>query len=446
MIRSIIIAVLSIGIAGLGYWGYKEHEEKNALLIHAENNYQRAFHELSYHMDLLDDKIGTSLAMNSSERLSPQFVDIWRLSSQALTNVGQLPLTLLPFNKTEEFLSQIGDFTYRTAIRDLNDDPLTDEEINTLKKLQTQAADIKNELRQVQHTSLQNNLRWMDVELALATEEEQKDNTIIDGFKTVENKVGEFAEGDEGAAFMEISTKDHEFKHIPGEWKSENDIREFSKNLFSIKDDNNISITKSGDGANVPMFTVSYKDGKSVYMDITQKGAHPIQLLVDRPINEKKLSLNDGLMRAEKYLKEFDFKHMVALQSQQFDNTGLFTFVYLQDNVRIYPDSMVLKVALDNGDIVGFNAKNFLMNHHDRKIPKPTLSMEEAREYVNKNVEIQEEYVSLIENDLHEEVLTYEFLGTLGEETYRIFINAEDGVEERVEKLTGTETNFEVNL
>ncbi|MEI3604717.1 germination protein YpeB [Pseudogracilibacillus sp. SE30717A] len=446
MIRSIIIAVLSIGIAGLGYWGYKEHEEKNALLIHAENNYQRSFHELSYHMDLLHDKIGTSLAMNSGERLSPQFVDIWRLSSQALSNVGQLPLTLLPFNKTEEFLSQIGDFTYRTAIRDLNDKPLTDKEINTLEKLYSQAADIKDELRQVQYTSLQNNLRWMDVELALATEEEQKDNTIIDGFKTVEKKVGEFAEGDEGSSLMEISTKNHSFNYVPGEWKSENEIRDFSKNLFSINDNVNLIVTKSGEGADVPMYSVSYKDGKSVYMDITQKGAHPIQILVDRPINEPKLSLNDGLMKAEDYIKTFDFKDMIPLQSQQFDNTGVFSFVYSQNNVRIYPDSMVIKVALDNGDIVGFNAKNFLMNHHDRKIPEPTLSIEEAKDFVNKNVKIEEEHLALIENDLHEEVLTYEFLGILENETYRIFINAEDGMEEKVEKLSGTETNFEASL
>src|SRR5699024_8221998 len=191
MIRSILIAVLSIGIVGLGYWGYKEHEEKNALLIHAENNYQRSFHELSYHMDLLHDKIGTSLAMNSGARLSPQFVDIWRLTSEALTNVGQLPLTLLPFNKTEEFLSQIGDFTYRTAIRNLDDDPLTDDEIETLEKYYSQAEEIKDELRQVQHATLSDDLRWMDVELALATQEEQVDNTIIDGFQTVEKKVGE---------------------------------------------------------------------------------------------------------------------------------------------------------------------------------------------------------------------------------------------------------------
>src|SRR5690625_6670119 len=122
MIRSILIAVLAIGIAGVGIWGYKEHEEKNALLIHAENNYQRSFHELVYHLDLLHDKIGTSLAMNSKERLSPQFVDIWRLTSEAQSNVGQLPLTLLPFNKTEEILSNIGDFIYRTTVGDLSDE------------------------------------------------------------------------------------------------------------------------------------------------------------------------------------------------------------------------------------------------------------------------------------------------------------------------------------
>ncbi len=446
MIRSILIAVLAIGIAGVGYWGYKEHEEKNALLIQAENSYQRSFHELSYHMDLLHDKIGTSLAMNSSERLSPQFVDIWRLSSEALTNVGQLPLTLLPFNKTEEFLSQIGDFTYRTAIRNLDDDPLNDDEIKTLEQLYKQAADIKDELRQVQHTTLANNLRWMDVELALATQEEQSDNTIIDGLKTVEKKVTEFAEGDEGSAFMEISTKDHEFKNVPGEWKDEKQIRNFSKDLFSIKDNVNIVVTKSGEGSDVPMYSVSYKDGKSVYMDITQKGAHPIQILVDRPIEDKKLSLNDGLIEAEKYLKKFDYQNMIPLQSQQFDNVGIFSFVYSQDDVRIYPDSMVLKVALDNGDILGFNAKNFLMNHDERNIPEPKLTLEEARDMVNNNVEIQEEHLALIENDLHEEVLTYEFLGTMNDETYRIFINADNGAEENVEKLSGTETNFEVNM
>src|SRR5699024_7457888 len=150
------------------------------------------------HMDSLHDQIGKSLAMNSGEKLSPQFVDIWRITSDALSNVSQLPLSLVPIVKTEEFLSQIGSFTYRTAIRNLDDDPLNEEELKTLTDLYEEAGNIKEDLRKMQHDVLSNNLRWMDVELALATEEEAKDSTIVDGFTDVEDRIGQFTTENEG--------------------------------------------------------------------------------------------------------------------------------------------------------------------------------------------------------------------------------------------------------
>lgn len=133
MLRGLLIGLLTVALIGTGYWGYKEHQEKNAVLIHAENNYQRAFHDLTYQVDLLHDKIGETLAMNSRKSLSPALAEVWRITSEAHNDVGQLPLTLLPFNKTEEFLSNIGKFSYQTAVRDLNKDPLTDQEYETLK-------------------------------------------------------------------------------------------------------------------------------------------------------------------------------------------------------------------------------------------------------------------------------------------------------------------------
>lgn len=446
MIRSIIITVLAIGIIGVGYWGYKEHEEKNALLIHAENSYQRSFHELSYYMDLLHDKIGTSLAMSTGDRLSPQFVDIWRISSQALNDVGQLPLSLVPINETEEFLSNIGDFTYRTAIRDLDDDPLTENEVEKLNHLYEQAATIKDDLRQMQHTALEKNLRWMDVELALAKEGEQQDSTIIDGFKTVNKNIGEFSESDVGLDMFQQTSNDNQYQQVSGKQQSEQEIRKFSEKLFSVKDPEQFTIEKSGKGADIPIYSVSYRDDQNIYMDITQQGANPISILVDRELGEQTLSLNDGLLQAEEYIEQFDYDDMTMFQSQQYDGIGVYSFMYEQDDVRIYPDAMMVKVALDNGDIIGFNAQPYLMSHHERSLPKASLSIEEARESVNGQVEVQEEHLALIENNLEEEVLTYEFLGTMNDETYRIFINAESGAEEKVEKLTGTETNFEVNL
>ncbi len=201
MLRGIIIVLLTVGVVGTGYWGYKEHQEKNAVLIRAENSYQRAFHDLAYEVDLLHDKIGTTLAMNSRASLSPALADVWRLTSEARSDVGQLPLTLMPFNKTEEFLANIGDFSYRAAIRDLEKEPLNDQEYKTLQTLYSNAGNIQDELRKVQHLVLKNNLRWMDVEMALASNRDPADNTIIDGLKTVEKNVTSYSSTNFGPTF-----------------------------------------------------------------------------------------------------------------------------------------------------------------------------------------------------------------------------------------------------
>ena len=40
---------------------------------------------------------------------------------------------------------------------------------------------------------MKNNLRWMDVEMALASNRDPADNTIIDGLKTVEKNVTSYS-------------------------------------------------------------------------------------------------------------------------------------------------------------------------------------------------------------------------------------------------------------
>lgn len=443
MVRWILIGILSLGIAGVGFWGYQEHQEKNAVLIQAENNYQRAFHELSYHMDLMHDKIGTALAMNSRKSLSPQLTEIWRLTSQASSNVGQLPLTLMPFNKTEEFLSNIGDFTYRTAVRDLQEKPLSDKEVKTLQNLYEQSGDLKDELRNVQHTVLDENLRWMDVQLALATQDEQSDNTIVDGFKTVEKKVEGFAESNVDSALTGTSAEEHEYQNLTGEKIDKKTASKRGQELLNVKNTDNLTVTESGDGADVPIYSISFQNGnKNGYLDITKQGGHPLTLLVNRQVKEQKISLNQGLEKAKEYLDQYKFDNMKLFTSNQFDNVGVYSFLYNQDGVRIYSDAIELKVALDNGDLLGLTARNYFMNHKKRDIPEPELSIDEAKEKVNPDVQINEQYMAVIDNDLGEEVLVYEFLGVLDNETYRIFINAKDGTEEKVEKLDGTEINY----
>ncbi|RSD26478.1 germination protein YpeB [Mesobacillus subterraneus] len=446
MLRGIAIAILVIGIAGTAFWGYQEHREKTAVLINAENNYQRAFHDLTYQMDLLNDKIGTTLAMNSRSSLSPQLAEVWKITSQAHSDVGQLPLTLLPFNKTEEFLANIGNFSYKTAVRDLDKEPLNDKEYETLKTLYQQSGEIQQDLRKVQHMVLENNLRWMDVELALATEKGQSDNTIIDGFKTVEKTVESYTETDFGPAAVNLQKKDENFEKLPGKNISKEEAVRITRNYAPVKNGGEVRVTENGKGSNYGFYSVSIKDPGTkleANMDITKKGGYPVWFLLDREVNKQKISLNDASNKAISFLKEHDFEGLDLFESAQYDNIGVFTFVAVQDDVRIYPDAINMKVALDNGEIIGFSAEDYLKSHKAREIPQPGITIEEAKKKVNPNLKIMDQKKAIIMNDLNEEVLCHEFSGVLGEDTFRIYINAEDGTEEKVEKLQNAEPIYE---
>jgi len=444
MIRNILIGLLTVAVVGTGVWAYQEHQEKNAILINVENNYQRAFHDLTYNIDILHDKIGTTLAMNSRTSLSPALADVWRITSEAHSQVGQLPLTLVPFNKTEEFLSKIGQFSYETAIRDLDKEPLTDKEYETLQSLYKQSEDIQNELREVQYLILKNNLRWMDVEMALASGKEKADNTIIDGFKTVEKTVESYSNSTSGTIFTSMEKEEKGFKNLEGPNITKDEALKVAKKYTKIDGNAKTKVTENGEGSDYEFYSVEIKTNQGeVNMDITKKGGYPIWLLNSRDVKEQKISLNEAFQKAVDFLKERNFENMEMLSSSQYDNIGIFTFITKVKDVRIFPEAVKLKVALDDGSILAFSAEDYLASKKERNIPEPKISLEEAKSKINPSVKVMDTGLAIIENRMNEETLCYEFIGVLGKDTYRIFINAENGNEEHVEKLQNVEPIYE---
>src|SRR5690349_10106571 len=108
-LSSIMFPIVAVLLIGAVYWGYQEHQDKNAILIKAENQYQRAFHDLTFHVDKLHDQLGNTLAVHSASTGSHRkaLVNVWRLTSQAQNEISQLPLSYLPFTEAEDFLSHI---------------------------------------------------------------------------------------------------------------------------------------------------------------------------------------------------------------------------------------------------------------------------------------------------------------------------------------------------
>ncbi|PGS51696.1 germination protein YpeB [Bacillus sp. AFS041924] len=446
MIKEAAIGVLAVGIIGTSYWGYTEHKAKNEINIQAENNYQRAFHELTYELDLLHDKIGDTLAMKSKASISPALVEVWGLTSQAHSNVGQLPLRLLPINKTEEFLTDIGNFSYRTAVRDLDKEPLTENEYATLEKLYENSAEIQGEIRKVQHMVFENKLRWMDVELAYAKDQNPKNNVIIDGFKTVEKNVMTYSDANADPSLTNYKVNRPNLANVKGEKITEEQAKDIAKKFLAINNTAQIKAELTGKKLKDRYYSLEIKEPKTnseIYMDITEKGGYPVWVIDSRDIKPQKIDLNQASINGLKFLERNKFSNMELTESSQYDTVGVFTYVTKQDDVRIYPQSVTMKIALDDGSIVGFSSRNYLAALKNRTIQKPKISIEEARKGINSNLKIMEERQAIILNKLNQEVLCYEFVGTRGNDTYQVFINANTGIEEQIKKLNVLVENYD---
>ena len=85
-LSAVLFPVMTLFFIGAIYWGYQEHQEKNSILIKAENQYQRAFHGLAYHVGQLHDQLGDTLAVHaaSNDYHRKGLVNVWRLTSEAI--------------------------------------------------------------------------------------------------------------------------------------------------------------------------------------------------------------------------------------------------------------------------------------------------------------------------------------------------------------------------
>ncbi|TVY11587.1 germination protein YpeB [Paenibacillus cremeus] len=436
----VMFPILLIALIGTGVWGYLEHQEKNSVLIKAENQYQRAFHDLSFHVDKLHSELGNTLAVNSTSQdaYKKGLINVWRITSQAQNEISQLPLGMLPFNKTDDFLSKISNFAYRAAVRDLSKQPLDENEIKTLNTLYEHANDISTELRGVQDKVLASNLRWMDVELALATHKEQSDNAIIDGFTMVDKKVGEYPEINWSPTVMS-AYQNRNMNMLSGQEISADEVKQKAAQFLGIQDPSSLQVVENGAGTEYQSYSVSApKEGTSdglVHMDFSKKGGQLLWYNAARNVPEKKVDLRAARDKAAQFLDEHNYKDMTAVSYDEYNNVANLTFAARTNDIINYLEKVAVKVALDNAEVVGVEASDYVYDKKDRQVNAAKLSDEEARKTLSANFKVDSVHKALIRNDVEEEVLCYQYIGRVNGGIYRIYVNAESGAEEKIDRI-----------
>ena len=191
------------------------------------------------------------------------------------------------------------------------------------------------------------------------------------------------------------------------------------------------NLKHTGDtSGNLPTYDFS---AGTVRASVTRAGGLVDYFLNSRSVSEPKISTEKGVKLAEKMLADMG---MTGFQYRYYGiNNGVLTvnFAATQNDVILYPDLVKVGIALDDGSVVSYDAKGYIMNHTVRKMPAIRITEAQARAKLSKRLTPKSHSLAIVPTDSLGETLCHEFLctGEKGDQVL-VYVNVETGMEEQI--------------
>lgn len=446
--RNSLIIVLIVALIAAGIWGYMQYQEKNDYYTFLDNQFQRMFYDLIGSVETISTDISKLLVSSQSKENIVLYSNILMNAYNAQENLSQLPIKHRDVTKIEKFLNQVGDYTFALSRKNLNGDQLNDKDRANLEKLQSYAMELAEDLHDLHKKALKgtvwkNELRRKGSKKL--NKEAKKENPIQTKFIKFQERMIEYPELIYDGPFSEHAIQGMK-PRLTGKKVSK---EEAQKKVVEFLGNAVVQEVKKRDNARGKIDTYSFTvkplnksrgQQNPIYIDISQKGGKVIWMLNNRKVEKANISEKQAINKASKFLDEKGYKNMIPTFSLKYENVVLINYVYKQDDVVMYPDLIKVKVALDDGTIVGFDATKFLISNYKRDIPKPKITPEEARQKVSMKVKAEDApRLCYIPTPSFKEIFCYEFKTEFKGDTFFIYINAETGEEEDILKLIKSE-------
>ena len=434
-----VIVVLGAIIIGLGVFVYKKEMDYRQA---SENSYNMAFFELVDYVQNVETYLAKSLISTTPEHGAETLTHIWREADLAGSYLAQLPIENQELANTAKFLNQVSDYSYTLSRKNIYNEPLTQEDLNNLTSLHDYSVELKNTLVQLSADMNDGRISWGELtkkgRVAFA---QQVSNISQDSFSGLEENFHEYAGLIYDGAFSEHLTSP-ERKGLTGDDIDEEKAKEIATSFFGQDRIEEITSNGLSENGNIPSydFYIKIKNEKdhTASISISKKGGHVVFLNQNRDIEAEAISNEQADEIAKKFLNEKGFPNMK--ETYYLKQQGILTinYAYEQNGVSMYPDLIKVKVALDNGEILGVETTGYLNSHEERTLPKVKITKEEAEKTINKNLEITATSLAVIPTEFQTELLCWEFKGSVDNTEFLVYINAETGREEDILVIQNT--------
>ncbi len=426
-----VICALLIIIAILGVILYKKQREYRQA---SENSYNMAFYELVDYVQNVEAYLAKSLISTTPEHGAETLTNVWREANLAQSYLSMLPIESQELENTEKFLNQVSDYSYSLSRKNIYNESLTQDDLKNLQDLHGYSVELENTLNQLSEDLNTGRLQWGELtnkgNMAFA---QQVDNVSKESFSNLEENFHEYSGLIYDGAFSEHMTNGDP-KGLTGEDIEEEQARQKAEELIGKENIKEMSNLGYSENATIPSydFSITDKNEDTINVSISKKGGHVVYMNSNRDVNSEMISQEEANQKGKEYLAQKGFPNMKETYYLKQEGIVTINYAYMQDNVVIYPDLIKVKVALDNGEILGLETTGYLNNHEERNTGNVKITKEEAKKNLNENLNIESEGLAIIPTEWKTEILCYEFKGKVEEKEFLVYINAENGREEDI--------------
>lgn len=394
-----------------------------------ENTYSRALGELSGYLTSIASDMEKGRYVTSPQRQAQFAARVWRESGGAKQALSQLPVGELRLEGTYLFLSQAGEYAMALSRKASDGAQITDEERETAKLLGDYAVKLRDYVDEMQRTRV-------DVSVDIG-DEGPRVKDLGNGLEDIEQTMQGYP-----TLIYDGPFSDHILRQTPLMTSGAPvvDARQAQIKAASAAAQHENELIRQDDENSALASYVFTANNKTVA--VTKRGGYLSYLLDSRDIGEERMERQNVYARAAAFLKTAGLENMHPTYYEQSDGIFIINYAARQNDVVLYADLVKVGVALDDGAVVFYDARGYLMNHTERELAQPALSAAQARELVSDELRVDRVQLALIPDasGAREEVLTYEFTCTSVDTERRalVYINAVTGEEENVLLLINT--------
>lgn len=430
-------SVVIVLLAAVAAWGIYQYKRAADLRQELDNQYNRAFYEMIGYVQNVEVLLMKSMVSATPQMVAETLQEAWHQANLAQTNLGQLPVTQDVLANTSKFLSQVGDFAYALDRQNINGKAIDEKQYKTLESLHQYSVSLGDALNNLQASISGGRIRWNELaQKGTPLFQKQSQNMTGALFTDLDKTFTDIPTLIYDGPFSEHMTK-RQPKGLTGEELTMEQARDKLKKF--IGEDRVASIEHTGDIQTDTLpaynFKITFKDRPEddfATADVTKKGGHVIWMLYSRDMGQETLNVDKAKEEGLKFLESRGYKNMKDTYYMKEDSMATINYAYTQDGVVVYPDLVKVKIALDTGEVVGFESKGYIMNHTEREIPSPGLTEEQAVKRVMARSQVKSSGLAIIPTTFGTELFCYELKGKLNDRDFIVYVNAVTGKEEQV--------------